>query len=818
MSPVVVVACAFAVGVVLGEFCYNTSTPPTALAAALVFLVGGVWSYLKGKRGSYYFLPLFFMAMGCSWAGMGKVPFPPSLEPFVDHYVRVEGVVAAAPAFYPNRMVLVLDDPVVVLGAEEWRGPGKIQVVFYSEKGDFSPEEAAQSFSAEGAGILPGDRVRAEGTLRLPSTAQDEGEFDYRAYLARRGILAELRALYLPQVLPQREKGLCYLLKRGPALARLRLADGIREALPRDQSLFLEGILFGSREGITADDREIYQRTGVMHLFSVSGLHVGFIFAFLLALSGMLRLGRGASFLLVASGVWGYAAVIDFAPPVTRAAVMATVGLGAHYCRQRKDHTASLALAALAVLLADPAALFEPGFQLSFAATWGILYLAAPLGDKLPFPPLLREMVTVPVTAQLATLPLTALYFQQVAVLGLLANVLVVPLAGLALFLGIAGAVLALAAPAAGSPFLVSAGALSYPIKWLVGLAAGIPGAAFAVPHSPWWVVAVWFLLLVLFGWSLQHGFTVSFPHFRFRSFPSRWTLPSFCGLVLCLLFMCWVPGCRSQQLEVTFLDVGQGDAVLVRTPGGRSMLIDAGGSPTYGSSTFDPGREIVVPALWRAGIRRLDLVVNSHPHEDHLGGIPAVLRNVQVGGFVVPPLEHPTPLTLEVQRLLREKGIPVYQIRAGAQIRLDPALRIAVLGPPERLYRGTRSDLNNNSLVLHLVYGEVSFLLTGDLEQEGMAGLAAAAKEGRLQGGLAATVLKAPHHGSPYSTCPEFADAVRPQVVVISVGRNSFGHPAPSTIRFWEERGARVLRTDEAGTITFRTDGKRLEIRGLEQ
>lgn len=813
MSPVVVIVCAFALGIVLGEYFYANFAPPVVLAVALVLLAGGVWFYLKGKRGSFCFLPLFFMALGFSWTGMEKIPFPRSLEPFVGHYVRMEGIVAAGPACYPNRFVLVLNEPVVVLGAAEWRGPGRIQVVSYTDSPGSSPGGSVQRLPADGkAAFLPGDRVRVEGLLELPPAALDPGEFDYRAYLARRGILAGLRAQHPPQVIPGGKRW-PYFLRRGPALLCLRLAEGIRATLPQDQSLFLEGILLGSREGMTPEDREIYQRTGVMHLFAVSGLHLGFVFALFLVLSGILRLGRRASFLLVASGIWGYAALIDFAHPVTRAAVMATVGLGAHYCQQRKHHASSLALAALVILLTDPAALFDPGFQLSFAAAWGILYLSAPFGSKLPVPPILREMVTVPLAAQLAVLPFTAQYFQQVAVVGLIANILVVPLAGLAVYLGIAGALLALITPAAGSPFLICAGALSLPIEWMAGLLAGFPGAAFSVPHFPWWVAAVWFSLLALLGWSLRHGFTVFFPHFRFRSMPSRWTVPSLCGLVLCLFFMCWGPGCRPQQLEVTFLNVGQGDAVLVRAPSGRTMLVDAGGSPTFGNSTFDPGRQIVVPALWRAGIRHLDLVVNSHPHEDHLGGMPAVLRNIKVGGFIAPPLEHPTPLSLEVDRLLKEKGIPVYHLRAGAQIKLDPALRIAVLGPPERLYTGTRSDMNNNSLVLHLSYGEVSFLLTGDLERDGMTGLAAAAREGRVRGGIASTVLKVPHHGSPYSTCPEFATAVRPQVVVVSVGRNSFGHPDPSALRFWQEEGARVLRTDEKGTITFKTDGKILEI-----
>jgi len=800
VSPVVIITGAFASGIAIAEYYSIYFAPAMTLAAAFLFLAASIWFYLKGKRHSFCFSALFFIALGCSWIGLEKVPAQQHLEPLLGHYVRMEGIAVSGPAYYPNRFVLVLENPVLEMGEVSWKGSGKFQVVYYTK-----PQEAACS-------ILPGDKVKAEGFLELPPAALGQGEFDYRAYLVRHGILAQLKAQHPPQVVAGGRGG-CYLLRKLPASWRFRIAEGIKETLPSEQALFLEGLLLGSREGITPDDRENYQRAGVMHLFAVSGLHLGFVFVLVLVVAGALRLSNYTTFLLAASAVWGYAALIDFAPPVTRAAVMATVGLGAHFCQLRKDAVTSLALAALAILLWEPAALFEPGFQISFAATWGIIYLTDPVGKHLPLPEWLREMVVVPLVAQLAVLPFTAFYFQQITVLGLAANILVVPLAGLAVYLGLIGAVFTILIPGVGSPFLICAGALSFPIKGIAELLAAVPGAVYPVPRFPWYLAVVWFVLLYLLGWSLREGFTVSFPHFRFRSLPSRWLVPSLCGLVLCLILICWGGGYRTQQLEVIFINVGQGDAILVRAPNGRTMLVDAGGSPSFGNSSFDPGREIVLPTLWGAGIRRLDLVVNSHPHEDHLGGVPAVLRNMKVGGFVTPPLEHPTPLSLQVESLLDQKKIPVYRLQAGARIELDPALKIAVLGPPEQLYSGTRSDLNNNSLVLHITCGEISFLLTGDLEGEGMAGLAAAARDGLIQGGLASTVLKAPHHGSGHSINPEFAAAVRPRVVVVSVGRNSFGHPAPALLHFWQEQGAQVLRTDEEGTIIFKTDGKRLEI-----
>lgn len=817
MPPFVLITGAFALGIGLSQLCKSSSWVWVAFVAALFLLAGGIWAYSQGKRYSLLWLPLCFLCLGYAWMELDRISFPLQLEPFLGHYVQVEGVVDGLPSVYPNRIVFVLDEPVVILGSDRWQGKDKIQAVYYIPVGSADEEAPLQESAGKGAvkakgnGVspsevhpLPGDVVKVDGFLDLVPTALSPGEFDYRIYLEQRGIIAQIKAEGSPEIKVQGQ-GFARLW----AVLRMRIEESINSSLLQDQSLFLQGLLLGSKEGITPEDRDVYQRTGVMHLFAVSGLHLGFVFIALMAVASSLGIKRLPTFIMVTMGLWGYAALIDFTPPVTRAAVMATVGLSAYLWQQRQNAINSLALAAFALLLLNPAVLFDPGFQLSFTATWGIIYLAIPLNRYISLPAGFRDALTVPAAAQLSVLPLTALYFHRVAVLGLLGNILVIPLVGLVVYLGLAGMLLALVVPGMMNPFFLAAGALSLPIKGLLGLLAGVPGSAFLVPPPPLWLCLLWFAMLVILGWALREGFVVSFPHFRFRSAAASWVLPSFVMLACCLFLLCtgmWAGS--SGKLEITFLNVGQGDAILVRTPAGRTMLVDAGGSPSYISSSFDPGRQVVVPTLARAGIRKLDLVVNSHPHEDHLGGIPAVLDNIQVGRYVAPPLEHTTPLALKVQDVLDQKKIPVSYIKTGAEIKLDPSVKISVLGPPETLLAGTRSDANNNSLVLHIVYGKSSFLLTGDLEQDGMLDLVRRFQNGRIPGEIRADVLKCPHHGSSYSICPEFAAAVRPQVVVISVGRNNFGHPDAQTINFWQDQGARVLRTDEDGHITILSDG----------
>lgn len=817
MPPLVLITLAWGAGIALAYA--GAGIPrPVALGGSFFFLIAAAWSFWRGRRETPLFLLCCFCSAGCAWAELNRVVLPPDLKSFLGHYVELQGTVAGRPVVYPDRAVFILRDPVVELGGEVRRPPIKIQAVFYppaSSGREGTPEAARPASLAKK--LLPGDRVMFRGRLDFPAGAANPGDFDYREYLARRGVLCRLEARDLPLVLGSGEKDFRCLLLRLAARARLRIERGIEEGLPDGQASFLKGVLLGAKEEITPEDQEVYRRTGVMHLFAVSGLHLGFVLFFFLALAGLLRLGRGFTFLLTASGLLGYAALVGFPSSVNRAAVMGLTGTAAHLWHRRKDMLASLALAAFVILLCNPGALLDPGFQLSFAATWGIFSLTAPLGAFLPLPRGWKEAVAIPLAAQLAVLPLTAFYFQQISLLGLVANILVVPLAGLVVNLGLAGMLLSLLHGSLGGPFFTAAGALALPVQGLLGVLAGAPGGALAVPAPPWCLTAAWFALLALFGWSLRAGSEVSFPHFRFRSPARRWLPLSLLGLVLTAFWLYWGPGLGGApgRLRVTFINVGQGDAVLLEMPNGRRLLVDGGGKPAFSRSSFDPGRHVVVPYLTRQGIRRLDLVVNSHPHEDHLGGLLAVLENLQVKEAAAPPVAHPTPLWLEFEALLEEKQIPLHRVRAGAVFHLDPRVEIAVIHPPSRLLAGTRSDLNNNSLVLHVKYGSIAFLLPGDIEQEGMAALEEAVRRGSLNRELLqAVVLKAPHHGSATSISQEFAGLVRPEVVVVCVGPNPFGHPAPEALRFWEKQKAKVMRTDLHGALTFETDGKRLLFR----
>jgi competence protein ComEC len=364
LPPFVLVTSVFALGIVISEL-NRGRWVWAAVVGAAIFLAAGIWYYRWSKRYSFLWLPLCFMCLGYVWMGINFVSFPQQLNPFLGHFVQVEGVVDELPSVYPNSLVFVLDEPVVTLDKDRWQGDEKLQVVYYiaAEKTDdeSTPPQltattgSTRSFAekrdddsrnklvvpgAAGIGIeaenlrsklLPGAVVRVEGFIELAEAALSPGEFDYRAYLKRRGIIAQVQAKGIPEVISQRQG-----LGSFWAGLRLRIENGINTTLPRDESLFLKEILLGSKEGMTPDDRDIYQRTGVMHLFAVSGLHLGFVFAALMAAAGLFGLKRIPTFIMVTAGIWGYAALIDFTSPITRAAIMATVGLAAYLWQQRQ--------------------------------------------------------------------------------------------------------------------------------------------------------------------------------------------------------------------------------------------------------------------------------------------------------------------------------------------------------------------------------------------------------------------------------------------------------------------------------------------------
>lgn len=252
-------------------------------------------------------------------------------------------------------------------------------------------------------------------------------------------------------------------------------------------------------------------------------------------------------------------------------------------------------------------------------------------------------------------------------------------------------------------------------------------------------------------------------------------------------------------ELRITVLDVEQGDSILVQAPGGRTMLIDGGGRPGSDASEYDIGREVVVPVLLARGVRKLDVLVITHPHEDHIGGLPAVLEAVPVALVLSPMISTDTDAERALAGSVKAHDLPVERIAEGARITLGRGIYAEALNPPDPPLPGTGSDENENSVVLRLVYGKMSMLLAADIEEVATTRLAQSGHQ------LRSIILKVSHHGSAGAAVPAFLDAVSPELAVISVGEeNAFGHPSEEMLGELRRIGAKVMRTDRDGAVTI--------------
>ena len=642
-----------------------------------------------------------------------------------------------------------------------------------------------------------GDVLELTAALQTPPVL---GSFDYREYLARRGIFAQ--ALF-PKDIDVVGHGAGSDVTSLIIDARRPLGQALERALPEPESALARGILLGQRASIPADLTEDMNRAGISHLIAISGQNVAIVAGALVASLAWL-IGRRPATAAAIVLVLAYAVFVGGSPSVLRAAAMATVMLGATLAGRPGSALGAVTLAAALLVAWRPLIVDDVAFQLSFAATLGIVLVAKPIQEllqsylsRLPqgAGAFLAENISITTAASLAVLPVIAGTFGRLSLVSLPANLLAAP----AFVLALGGSLLAAVAGRIYADAGLVVGQLAYlPLTYLVRLgriAADLPLASVEVQDVGFLESLALFLPLAALyvrirGWSAPERETMAPVRLR----PALVVAAA----VLVLAALTWYGAFQSppDRLRVTVLDVGQGDAILIETPAGHRILVDGG--PSGARITQALGRTLPPSA------RRIDLLVLTHAQDDHVTGHVEVLQRYEVGAALAGPLKGETAAYRAWRRELSLREVPLVTPKAGAWIDLGGGARIEVLWPLEEPLAGTDDDLNNNSVVLHLVYGRASFLLTGDLGAEGETALL----DGPVD--LRATVLKVGHHGSDGSTTPAFLDAVNPAVAVISAGEeNTFGHPSPTTrLRL---AGVPLLRTDENGDVRFETDGAAL-------
>ncbi len=671
--------------------------------------------------------------------------------------------------------------------------------------------------------VQPGDELSLSARLEQPRSPGIKGGFDLRLYYAVRGLSGSLTA-----------KGDVELVAVGKPPAAWRLRQQVKQVLVSwgtEDRAVLEGILFGDAGAIPPDVQERYRKTGVLHVFAASGSNVAFVFALVWGITGFLPLGARVGLASVA--LVFYAVLCGGSLPVVRATMLGIAALLGYLGRGKVLSSRFLYLAAGALFVHNPLVLKDIGFQLSFAAAWGIIVLSPRLAGlklMLKLPLTVRTAAASTLAAQLATLPILITVFHRLSLIGFFANLGVLFLIGVIFEFGIVGVMLSFS-PMLAAPLFQASLWLLRAVDWVLGQLAALPWAEVLVlkPSALFWIV--WYGGIGIWLWGHKKAifvFEVQLKRLRrkagalveeiatpgvhaakvssklkvlapkWKLVPLKWRY-RWAAVVLGALLL-WSPWNWQHELVVTFLDVGQGDAVLIHTPGNHSLLIDSGPQ----TEKFDSGERIIVPYLLNEGIGKLDALIVTHEHEDHIGGAKAVLENIPVGWVGVPDVGERL-YNQEWQENLLKLG-QAHRLRAGDTIELDSNVFLEVLAPSEIL-ANTRSDANNNSLVLKLNYQGQSVLLTGDMEMEEMEEIAGSGLN------FDNSFFKQPHHGSKYSLDQTWLDQVHPQAVIISVGKNSFGHPSPEVLHYWQERQVPVYRTDEDGSITLNFSEKGAEI-----
>jgi len=579
---------------------------------------------------------------------------------------------------------------------------------------------------------------------------------------------------------------------RTPLLAvRASVQDRFRTILPNHYPL-AEALLLDRKEGIDPEQRDRFARAGLAHLLAISGFHVGLIAGVLLLLGGALRLSPRATAAMTVATTVVYVLFLGAPHAAARAALQITLALAGRLWQRAADPFSMIAAAAVILLLYDPLALLEPGFQLSFAGTAGIIALRRSFLDAMPTRPLpqsVRESIAVSLAATLATAPFTVIHFGQIAPIGVVANLAAIPLSGVAVpALVVALAVSYVSIPAAR--FLAGGAELLLDALDLVArVAAAVPGGQLLVPRD------------AIIGWALA-ATLAAFLSARLarRAGEVRPVVRRVvaAGVVVAVLIV-W-PGIARRlhdgRLEIHAIDVGQGDAFAIRTPGGRWILVDAG----PGGTGYDAGRARVVPFLLRQGARRVDALILTHPDSDHIGGAGSVLDAFDVGVVVDPGVAVGKPLYREL--LLRAQSGRLRWIAARPDLDLSiDGVEIRVLGADDDALDEKRTA-NQLSVAFRLEYGRFRALFLGDAPAEVEERLVA-----RYGAELSADLLKVAHHGSTTSTSAALLESARPRLALISAGRqNRFGHPAPAILERLEKHDIQVLRTDLSGTITLKT------------
>ena len=795
--------------------------------------VGWVLYCLYKNRGVIFTPIVLFFALGYLSIQPWVAPkFPPH---HIIHFEdagswKITGVIDTPVATYSNRQKFILRTETLERNTKTFPVCGKIRL----------------TVSGKGPDLLMGDRIVFFGKVKSIRNFNNPGGFDYKRYMAFRKVYgtAYVSAQKLTLLKRNIETGIVMII----ANTRRKISDLIDKTGQGTEQGVLKALIVGDRNSISNDLRQAFNRAGIGHLLAISGLHIGIVatgafLIFKVLLSHIKFLlwhawTKKGAVLLSVIPIFIYGLLSGMSPSTQRAVIMVTVFLAAFLFEREHDPMNTLAVAALLILVVHPPSLFSISFQLSFTAVLAILYGLSRVqipwrsdsrGIKTPkhvrVATKLFYFFMVSFFAILGTLPLTMFYFNQISLVGLFANFIFVPLIGFVVVpLGLIAVFLY---PLTGSVALGCLKAAAVVLKHTISMVHFFSDLPFAAVKTvtPSYLEICCFYILFWAVFNLKYGSSNTqtgqdnLPG-REDKAPGKSLIQKLSAIVVLLVILalsadaCYWLYNRfwHDDLRVTMIDVGHGNAALMELPEGYNILIDGGGFSD--NSIFDTGARIVAPFLWQKKIKTVDTLVLSHPNSDHLNGLIYIAEHFNVKNVWTNNEATDTFAYQKFMETIKKNKIHMPDFKQISGTLHINGVCIDILYPQEdfieRRIKESWRDLNNNSLVLKASFGAKSFLFPGDIEMRAEYELAAIAGDK-----LKSTVLLAPHHGSKTSSTERFIEKVNPEVIIISSGwKSRFGFPHPSVLKRYEGKGCRILGTARNGAVSMSTDGQTLTIK----
>ena len=776
----------------------------TCICAAIV-----LWG-LKQKKTMLIPPMVLFMAIGYLSIQSWVAPDLPSrhIIHYADNQAReIFGFVETSPIEGSQRKKFILRTTSIRKDGEFISVSGKIRVTVVGKP----------------ARLDKGDKISFIAKIRPITNFNNPGGFDYKRYMLFKRVMATayVSCNHFSVVRRDSEVNRIGMIENARRKMNTLIENTLQQGEPQD---VLKALIIGDRNAISKNLRQSFNRAGVAHLLAISGLHVGIVaavsFIFFQKLLSHIKIFlwnawvKKGAVILSFIPIWVYGLLSGMSPSTQRAVIMVTVFLLAFLFESEQDPINTLALAAMVILVVNPPALFSISFQLSFAAVFAILYgitrISCPWESHLGktnqsigyiISQKLSYFFLASLFATLGTLPLLMFYFNQISLVGLLANVIIVPLIGFIVVpLGLL-AVFLFPLTVIGAAFcLYICSMVLEPTLNVIIYVGGLPYAAVKTV-TPTVLEICCFYVLIWLVLNLKH------PRY-----------PIFLALVLSILVSSadtcyWLYQRRwHNDLRISIIDVGHGGAALLELPKGYTILIDGGGFTA--NSIFDVGARIVAPFLWRKKIETIDTVILSHPNSDHVNGLIYIVENFHVKNVWTNNQGSENIGYKDFLRAIEKNRIhmPAYEKIYGRHWINGVCLEI--IYPPvdfiARQQHDSWRDLNNNSLVVKASLGSTSMLFPGDVESRAEAAIVASVGDR-----IASTVLVAPHHGSRTSSSSLFIEKVSPNTVVISSGRKGwFELPHPSVVKRYRQKGCRVYATSHHGAIVVTTDGRTLNVK----